>query len=82
MLTINVTKFDDDPLKNIQITERTRLILAILDNSRAITPKCFIGSGCLSNLVAAHVHIIRPVFFKRAYKKGENLDIRRLEPEN
>ena len=29
-------KFDDDPLKNIQVTEQTRLIL---DNSRAITPK-------------------------------------------
>jgi len=46
----NVTKFDDDPLKNIQVTERTRFILAILANSRAITPKCFMGSGWLSNL--------------------------------
>jgi len=30
MQTNNVTKFDDDPLKNIQVTEQTRLILAIL----------------------------------------------------
>jgi len=45
------TKFNDDPLKNIQVTERTRLILAILDNSRAITLKCLIGSGWLLNLV-------------------------------
>jgi len=44
------TKFDDDPLKNIQVTERTRFILANLAYSRAITPKCLIGSGWLSNL--------------------------------
>ena len=50
MLTNNVTKFDDDPLKNIEVKERTRFILAILANSRAITPKCFMGSGWLSNL--------------------------------
>jgi len=48
--TNNVTKFDDYTMKNIQVTERTRLILAILANSRAITPKCFMGSGGLSNL--------------------------------
>ena len=46
MLTNNVTKFDDDPLKNIQVTEQTRLSLA---NSKAITPKCFMGSGCYRN---------------------------------
>jgi len=40
MLTNNITKFDDDPLKNIQVTKQTRFILAILANSRAITPKC------------------------------------------
>jgi len=40
MLTNNVTKFDDDPWKNIQVTEQTRFILAILVNSRAITPTC------------------------------------------
>jgi len=45
MPTNNVTKFDDYPLKNIQVTERPRFILAILANSRAITPKCFMGSG-------------------------------------
>jgi len=28
MLTNNVTKFDDDPLKNIQVTEQTRIILS------------------------------------------------------
>ena len=39
-----VTKFDDDPMKNIWVTERTTFILAILANSRAITPKCFIDS--------------------------------------
>ena len=50
MPTNNVTKFDDYPLKNIQVTERPRFILAILANSRAITPKCFMGSGWLSNL--------------------------------
>ena len=44
------TKFNDDPLKDIQVMERTRLILAILDNSRAITFKCLIGSGWLLNL--------------------------------
>jgi len=33
-----VTKFDD-PLKNIHVTEQTRLIWAILANSRVITPK-------------------------------------------
>ena len=47
MQTNNVTKFDDDPLKNIQVTEQTRLILA---NSRAITPKCFMGSGVVIEL--------------------------------
>ena len=50
MLTNNVTKFDDDPLKNIQVTQQTRLILAILANSRAITPKFFNGSGWLLKL--------------------------------
>ena len=50
MPTNNITKFDDDPLKNIQVTEWTRFILAILANSRAITPKCFMGFGWLSNL--------------------------------
>jgi len=50
MLTNNGTKFDDDPLKNIEVTEQTRFILAILANSRAITPKCLTGSGWLSNL--------------------------------
>ena len=44
------TKFDDDPLINIQVTERLRFILTNLANSRAITPKCLIGSGWLSNL--------------------------------
>ena len=43
----NIIKFNDDPLKNIQVTERTRFILA---NSRAITPKYLMGSGWLSNL--------------------------------
>jgi len=47
MLTNNVTKFDDDPLKNSQVTEQKRLILA---NSRAITPKSFNESGWLLNL--------------------------------
>jgi len=51
MPTNNITKLDDDPLKNIQDTEQTRFILANLANSRAITPKCFMGSGWLSNLV-------------------------------
>jgi len=51
MPTNNVIKFDDDPLKYIQVTERTRFILEILANSRVITPKCFMGSGWLSNLV-------------------------------
>ena len=50
MLTNNVTQFDDDPLKNIEVTEQTMLILAILANSRAVTLKCFMGSGWLSNL--------------------------------
>ena len=55
MSTVNLNNlyawgFDDDPLKYIQVTERTRFILAILDNSMAITPKCFMGSGWLSNL--------------------------------
>ena len=35
----NVTKIDEDPLKDIQVTERTRFILANLAKSRAITPK-------------------------------------------
>ena len=38
-------EFDDDPLKNIQVTEWTMFILTILANSRAITPKYFMGSG-------------------------------------
>ena len=50
MLTNNVTKFDDDPLQNIQVTEQTRFILALLANSRAITPKCFMGSGVVIEL--------------------------------
>jgi len=50
MPTNNVTKFDDDPLKNVQAKDRTRFILANLANSRAITPKFFMGSGWLSNL--------------------------------
>ena len=50
MPTNNITKFDDDPLKKIQVTQQTRLILAILANSRAITPTCFMGSAWLSNL--------------------------------
>ena len=50
MPTNNITKFNDDPLNNIQVTERTSFFLANLANSRAITPKCFIGSGWLSNL--------------------------------
>jgi len=50
MPTNNVTEFDDDPLNNIQVTERTRFILANLANSRAMTPKCFMGSGWVSNL--------------------------------
>jgi len=33
-----VTKFDDDPMKNIWVAEQTRLILSIWANSRAITP--------------------------------------------
>ena len=63
MPTNIITKFDDDPLKKTQVTEQTRLILAILANSRAITPKCFMRSGWLSNLAEI-------IFFKRAYKKG------------
>ena len=50
MPTNNFTKFDDGPLRNIQITEQTRFILTIFDNSRAITARCFMGSGWLSNL--------------------------------
>jgi len=50
MPTNNVTEFDDDPLNNIQVTERTRFILANLANSRAMTPTCFMGSGWVSNL--------------------------------
>jgi len=50
MLTNNVTTFDDDPLKTIQVTEQTWLILAILANSWAITPKSFKGSGWLLDL--------------------------------
>ena len=45
-----VTKFEVDPLKNIWVAERTRLILTILANPRAITPKCFMGSGWLLTL--------------------------------
>jgi len=48
-----VTKFDDDPLKNIQVREQTRLILA---NSRAITPMSFKGSDWLSNLAEIFCH--------------------------
>ena len=44
------TNFDADPLKKIQVTEQTRFILAIFANSRAITPKCLIGSGWLLHL--------------------------------
>ena len=47
MPTHSITKFDDDPLNKIKVTERTRLIL---DNSRAITLKCFMGSGWLLDL--------------------------------
>ena len=36
-------------MKNIWVAERTRLILAILDNSRARTAKCFKWSGWLLN---------------------------------
>jgi len=50
MPTNIVTKFDDDPLKHIEVTERTWFILSILANSRTITQKCFMGSGWLSNL--------------------------------
>ena len=32
----NVTKIDDDPLKDIQVTERTRFILANVANSSKI----------------------------------------------
>jgi len=39
MPTNNITKFDDDPLKNIQVTEQTLFILANLANSRTITHK-------------------------------------------
>ena len=44
------SEIDDDPLENIQVTEWTRFILANLATSRAITPKCFMGFGWLSNL--------------------------------
>ena len=37
------TKFDDDPSKNIQVTEKTKFILPILANSMAITPKVLHG---------------------------------------
>ena len=37
MLPNSVTKFDNDQLKHIQVTEQTQLILAILANSSAIT---------------------------------------------
>ena len=37
-------------IHNIQVTEQTRFILANLANLRAITAKCFMGSGWLSNL--------------------------------
>ena len=51
MPTNIITKFDTLSLMlihwKIQVTERTRLIL---DNSRAITPKCLTGFGWLSNL--------------------------------
>ena len=48
--TISHYQFDDDPLKYIQVTEWTMFILAILANSRAITPKFLMGSGWLLNL--------------------------------
>jgi len=48
MPTNNVTKFDDDPMKNIWVSEQTWFILANLANSRAITPKCLMGSGWLT----------------------------------
>ena len=48
-------------------------ILEILANSRAITLKCFMGSGWLSNLAGIfRRQKFSPVFFKRAYKKGVN----------
>jgi len=50
MSTNNVIMFDDDQWKNIHVTKQTRFISAKLANSRAITPKCFMGSGWLSNL--------------------------------
>jgi len=56
MPTNNITEFDDDPLNSIQVKERTRFILANLANSRAITPKCFMGSGWLSNLAEIFCH--------------------------
>ena len=56
MLTNNVTKFDDDPLKNIQVTERTQFILAILANSRTITTMPFKRSGWLLNLAKRLCH--------------------------
>jgi len=33
MPTNNVTKFDDDPLKNIQVTEQTRFICKALQSA-------------------------------------------------
>jgi len=39
MPTNNITKFDDDSLKNILVTEQTIFILANFANSKAITPK-------------------------------------------
>jgi len=38
-----------------QVTERTRFILAILDKSRALTLKCFVGSGWLLDLATNNV---------------------------
>mgnify|MGYP007133262484 CR=1 FL=1 len=55
MPTNNITKFDDDPLKNIQVKEWTRFILANLANSRVITPKCFMGSGWLPNFLSTNI---------------------------
>ena len=55
MPTNNITKFDDDPLKKIQVTEWTRFILANLANSRVITPKCFMGSGWLPNFLSTNI---------------------------
>ena len=41
MPTNSITKFDDDPLKNVQVTEQTRFILANLANSRYFAHKHF-----------------------------------------